>query len=153
MDDWKLPWEGGCMCGEIRFRVSVPPLLTMACHCTGCQRLSASAYLLTIAVPSNGFTVTQGQPVVGGLHGPHRQFYCSHCKNWMFTYPHGLDIVNIRSTMLDEHHWYRPFVEMFTSEKLPWAATPAAYSFVMQPDLEEYAPLIESFAREGVRPV
>ena len=120
MNDWKLPWEGGCLCGGIRFRVSAPPLLTMACHCTGCQKLSASAYSLTIAVPSDGFAVTRGEPVVGGLHGPHKQLYCPHCKNWMFTHPHGLDFfVNVRATMLDEHHWYAPFVEVFTSEKLP----------------------------------
>src|SRR5262249_9996757 len=91
MSDWKLPWEGGCLCGEVRFRISAPPLLTMACHCTGCQKLSASAFSLTMAVPSEGFAVTRGEPVVGGLHGPHRQLYCPHCKNWIFTQPHGLD--------------------------------------------------------------
>ena len=32
MDDWKLPWEGGCRCGEVRFRVTAPPLLSAACH-------------------------------------------------------------------------------------------------------------------------
>jgi hypothetical protein len=153
MNDWKLPWEGGCLCGRIRFRVSAPPLLTMACHCTGCQKLSASAYSLTIAVPSDGFAVTQGEPVLGGLHGPHRQLYCPHCKNWMFTHAHGLDFfVNVRATMLDEHHWYAPFVEVFTSEKLPWATTSAVHSFATQPTLEGYAPLVEAFAREGARP-
>lgn len=153
MDDWKPPWEGGCMCGGIRFRVNAAPLLTMACHCTGCQKLSASAYSLTIAVPSGGFTLTRGEPVRGGMHGPHGQLYCPHCKNWMFTHPHGLDfIVNLRATMLDEHHWYVPFVEVFTSEKLPWATTAAAHSFATQPDLDGYTPLIEAFAREGARP-
>jgi hypothetical protein len=153
MDDWNLPWEGGCLCGGIRFRVSAAPLLTMACHCTGCQKLSASAYSLTVAVPSGGFSVTQGEPVIGGMHGPHRQYYCPHCRNWMFTRPHGLDFfVNVRATMLDEHHWYVPFVEVFTSEKLPWATTPAVHSFATQPDLEGYAPLVEAFAREGARP-
>jgi hypothetical protein len=147
MNDWKLPWEGGCLCGGIRFRVSTPPLLTMACHCTACQKLSASAYSLTIAVPSDGFAVTRGEPVVGGLHGPHKQLYCPHCKNWMFTHPHGLDFfVNVRATMLDEHHWYAPFVEVFTSEKLPWAMTSAVHSFATQPDLEG----IRAFGR-GVR--
>jgi hypothetical protein len=153
MNDWKLPWDGGCLCGGVRFRVSAPPLLTMACHCTGCQKLSASAYSLTIAVPSDGFAVTRGELVIGGLHGPHRQLYCPHCKNWMFTHPHGLDFfVNVRATMLDKHHWYAPFVEVFTSEKLPWAMTSAVHSFATQPDLEGYAPLVEAFAREGARP-
>ena len=30
MDDWKLPWEGGCRCGEVRFRVTSPPFLSGA---------------------------------------------------------------------------------------------------------------------------
>jgi hypothetical protein len=125
----------------------------MACHCAGCQKLSASAYSLTIAVPSDGFSVTQGDPVIGGKHGPQRQFYCPHCKNWMFTRPQGLDfLVNVRATMLDEHDWYVPFVEVFASEKLPWAATPAVHSFATQPDLEGYAPLVEAFSHEGARP-
>jgi hypothetical protein len=153
MDAWKLPWDGGCMCGRVRIRVSAPPLLTMACHCTGCQKLTASAFSLSMAVPSDGFAVTQGEPVLGGLHGPHRQFYCSHCKNWMFTRPQGLDfMVNVRATMLDDHHWFEPFVEVNTAEKLPFAATAARHSFATQPDLEGYQPLVEAFAREGARP-
>jgi hypothetical protein len=141
------------MCGEIRFRVSAPPLLTMACHCTGCQRLSASAYSVSMAVPSEGFEITRGEPVVGGLHGPHRQLYCPRCKNWMFTHPHGMDFfVNIRATMLDDHAWVAPFVETYTSEKLPWATTGAVHSFAGQPDMQAYTPLVEAFAREGKRP-
>src|SRR5262249_12503394 len=89
MTDWNLPWEGGCMCGRIRFRITAAPLLTMACHCTGCQKLSASAFSLSIAVPSEGFTLTQGEPELGGMHSEHKQFYCPHCKNWVLTRPHG----------------------------------------------------------------
>ena len=153
MTDWKLPWDGGCMCGQIRFRVSVPPLLTMACHCTGCQKLTASAYSLSIAVPSEGFTTTRGKPVPGGMHGPHGQLYCPSCKNWIFTRPQGMDwFVNVRATMLDDHSWYSPFIETYTSEKLPWATTTAVHSFPTQPDLEGYTPLVEAFAREGKGP-
>ena len=154
MRDWKLPWGGGCLCGGVRFRVGAPPLLTMACHCTGCQKLSASAYSFTIAVPSEGFAVIQGEPVLGGLHGPHRQLYCPHCKNWMFTRPHGLDfLVNVRASMLDDHGWVAPFVETFTSEKLPWAVTGAPHSFPTMPDPDGFRPLIEAFAHEGARPL
>ena len=152
MDDWKLPWDGGCLCGGIRFRVSAPPLLTMACHCTGCQKLSASAYSLSIAVPVSGFTITRGKPVIGGLHRQHRQLYCPYCKNWVFTQPDGLDFINVRATMLDEHQWFTPFIEFFTSEKLPWVTTPAVHSFATQPDLVGYAPLVEAFARQAARP-
>ena len=95
----------------------------------------------------------EGEPVLGGLHGPHRQEYCPHCKNWLFTRPHGLDFfVNVRASALDDHSWYVPYVEGFTSEKLPWATTPARYSFATQPDMDGYQPIIAAFAREGARP-
>jgi hypothetical protein len=92
--------------------------------------------------------------VVGGLHGHHKQLYCRHCKNWIFTRPHGLDfLINVRATMLDEHRWYRRFVKVFTSANLPWATTSAPYSFATEPEIEGYQPLIEAFAREGPRPL
>lgn len=49
-----LPSEGRCRCGEVQFRISAPPILTMACHCRGCQRMSASAFSLSAAIPSGG---------------------------------------------------------------------------------------------------
>ena len=65
MADPTLPVSGGCRCGKVRFTIAAPALLTMACHCTGCQRMSASAYSLSIAVPTPGFSATQGEPVIG----------------------------------------------------------------------------------------
>ncbi len=69
-----LPWQGGCRCGQVRLQVTAPPLLTMACHCTGCQRMTASAFSLSIALPAEGLAVTRGEPVIGGLHGSPRHF-------------------------------------------------------------------------------
>jgi hypothetical protein len=37
---------GGCLCGAVRFRVTAEPLQTTICHCTFCQRLTGSAYLV-----------------------------------------------------------------------------------------------------------
>ena len=87
MNEWKLPWQGGCRCNQVRFEISLPPLLTMACHCTGCQRMSASAFSLSVAVPTAGFAVKTGEPVIGGLHGNPRHFFCPHCLSWMFSAP------------------------------------------------------------------
>src|SRR3546814_5119785 len=86
--------------------------------CTGCQRMTASAYSLSLAVPSAGFAVTSGEPAIGGLHGPTRHFFCPWCKSWMFTRPEGLDeIVNLRAILLDDHGWFVPFAEFWTREK------------------------------------
>jgi hypothetical protein len=153
MTDWKLPWDGGCRCGQTRFRITAPPLLSAACHCTGCQRMSASAFSLSLAVPAEGFAVTSGEPVIGGLHGPTRHFFCPWCMSWMFTRPEGLDeIVNLRAVLLDDHGWFVPFVEFWTQEKLPWAGTPSTHSFATQPAFADFAGLIEAYAQHGARP-
>lgn len=142
-----LPWQGRCRCGQTRFSISAPPLLTMACHCTGCQRMSASAFSLSVAVPSEAFTVTAGEPVIGGLHGADvHHFFCPHCMIWMFTRPEmAPQIVNVRATMLDEHSWFTPFMETWTREKLPWATTGAKRSYETMPAHEELAKLTEEF--------
>jgi hypothetical protein len=143
-----LPMEGGCRCGGVRFRVTAPPMLTMACHCIGCQRMSSSAYSLSAAFPSDGFEVIQGEPVPGGLKGGdiHHNF-CPDCLSWMFTRIEGLDwFVNVRATLLDDTSWYEPFLETYTSEMLPWAKTPAVRSYPKFPEMDEYQGLIGEFA-------
>jgi hypothetical protein len=152
--DWKLPWEGGCRCDRVRFRVSQPPLLAMACHCTGCQRMSSSAFSLSLAIPTQGFEILQGEPVVGGLHGASQHMFCGHCLTWMFTRPEGMAemFVNLRPTLLDDPSWFVPFIETYTSEKLPWATTAATHSYEKFPDFGDYDALVREFAEKGARP-
>ena len=154
MDDWKLPLDGGCRCGEVRLRVTRPPLLASACHCTGCQAMTASAYSLTLTLPSEGLDLVAGEPVIGGLRGPDaHHFNCPRCKAWLFTRAEGFDwFVNLRPSTLDDHRWFEPYVELWTDEKLPWASTPARRSYGTVPPMEEWQALMEAYAAEGARP-
>jgi hypothetical protein len=147
MRDRKLPWEGTCRCGQVRLRVSAPPMMTVACHCTGCQRMSASAFSLSVAIPVDGFAVMEGEPVIGGLHGATRHYFCPHCMTWMFTRPEGMDwFVNLRTTMLDQARSLAPFVETYTIEKLPFAQTGAKHSFETLPPMEAWEGLMREYA-------
>ena len=142
-----LPQEGRCRCGRVRFRVTAPPLLTMACHCTGCQRMTGGPYSLSAAIPAEGFAVIQGEPVIGGLHGQPQHYFCPHCMSWLFTRMPGMEFfVSIRPTMLDDPAWSVPFIETWTSEKLPWATTPAVHSYEGFPPAEDYDRLIAEYA-------
>ena len=147
----KLPWEGGCRCGQVRVKVSAAPLLSMACHCTGCQRMTGSAYSLSLAIPEAGFAVTAGEPVAGGLHGAIGHFFCPHCLSWVFTQA-GPGMINVRSTMLDDAGWVRPYAEFCTDEAFEWARTGAMRSYPKFPQLSEWPALMQAFAAEGARP-
>ncbi|MCB2113102.1 MAG: GFA family protein [Parvularculaceae bacterium] len=114
--------------------------------------MSASAFSLSAAFPADQFEVTQGEPVIGGLHGEHRHYHCAHCKSWLFTRPNGFEsFVNVRATMLDNCADYAPFMETCTSEKLAWATTPAKHSFAQFPPMEKFEDLVAEFAELELR--
>lgn len=143
----ELPQDGACRCGRVRFRITAPPLLTMACHCRGCQRMTASAFSLSVAVPTDGFVV-MGQTEPGGMHADgqdHR--HCGWCKSWLFTrLPPAFGFVNVRAAMLDDPSWYAPFVDTYTSEAFAWATTGAPHSYARFPTADDYPTLIAAYA-------
>ena len=139
----------GCRCGKVRFAVSGSALFTSACHCTGCQRMSSSAFSLSSGYPFAALDVVKGEPVIGGIHGPTRHYFCGYCMSWIFTRPEGMDeFVNIRTTMLDSPPTEPPFMEVFTGEALPWAKTGAKHSFDSLPTMESFGPLMAEFAAD-----
>jgi hypothetical protein len=144
-----LPLSGGCRCGQVRFRVTAKPLLTMACHCKGCQRMTASAYSLSAAIPADGFDLLQGGPVVGGLRNPHqRHYHCPHCMSWVFSKSTGLEfMVNVRATMFDDTSWFAPLVDIYTSEKLPWVSTGAPHGYPHYPGVDVFQELMAEYAK------
>jgi hypothetical protein len=38
--------EGGCLCGDSRYRTTADPVRVTICHCTFCQRSTGSAFLV-----------------------------------------------------------------------------------------------------------
>jgi hypothetical protein len=113
--------------------------------------MSSSAFSLSAAIPRESFHVVKGEPVIGGLHGATRHFFCGFCMTWMFTRPEGIDVfVNLRPTMLDDPSGFTtPFIETYAAEKLPWASTPAVHSFETVPPFEAYEELVRDFAERA----
>lgn len=145
--------EGGCRCGRVRLIALGAPVLTMACHCTGCQRMTGGPYSLSALYPSAAFEVTLGEPVLGGLNAGTPHYFCGSCMSWLFTRLEGIErFVNVRSTMLDAAADLAPFIETYTSEMLPWAATPAVHRFERFPEMERLGPLIAEFAARSNAP-
>jgi hypothetical protein len=145
--------QGGCRCGKVRFEVRGEPLLTMACHCTGCQHMTASAFSLSEGYPADAFKLTAGETAIGGIHGRTRHYHCDHCKSWLYTEPDGVeDFVNVRATMFDKPRTEEPFVQVYVGEALPWAAIGSPKSYDALPASEEWPQLIQQFAgRETAR--
>ena len=139
--------EGACRCGSVRFAATGQPLLTMACHCRGCQRMTGGAFSLSSLYPAEAFEVRQGETVLGGLKGATRHYFCPSCLSWLFTRPEGLDaFVNVRSSLFAEPAAHRPYVDMHSREALPGVESGAAERFETVPDESAFGPLIAAYA-------
>lgn len=42
--------EGGCACGEVRYRLGRPPLFVHCCHCLNCQRQTGAAFAINVLI-------------------------------------------------------------------------------------------------------
>jgi len=135
--------NGVCRCGRLRIAVRGKPLVTMACHCTGCQKMTASAFSLSALFPAVSFAVLAGDTAIGGLHGGPKHHFCAYCLTWAFTRPEGMDdFINVRAPMLDASVPLEPFMETCTAEKLPWVRTPAAFSFETFPEPDDFPSIL-----------
>ena len=52
--------SGGCLCGAVRFRLTVAPLLAGYCHCRMCVK---AGRIVVATVPIEGFAIIKGEPV------------------------------------------------------------------------------------------
>lgn len=148
----KVEKTGSCRCGAVSLTVTKTPVLTAACHCSGCQKMSSSAFSLTAMIPADGLKVT-GEVVKGGAQGPELDHYCcSSCKSWLFTRITGFDaLVNIRPTLFDTEdadiqEWCHPFIETMAAHRLPWVTTPAEHVFEGMPETDLFMELLTAFA-------
>src|SRR5215468_5536886 len=58
----KVPVTGGCLCGEIRYRVTEPALDTCFCHCRMCQKFSGGPFTVGSAYHAGAVQFTKGEP-------------------------------------------------------------------------------------------
>src|ERR1700752_2598890 len=55
---------GGCHCGQITYEAEVDPATVRVCHCTGCQKLTGTAFRTNIASLPGTFVLKSGTPKI-----------------------------------------------------------------------------------------
>src|SRR6185369_3495947 len=72
-------FDGGCLCGAVRFRVSGPPLALSRCHCRSCRLATGSAGVAWAIFKRTGFALLQGD-LVRYRSSPHAvRTFCGIC--------------------------------------------------------------------------
>ena len=55
-------FEGGCLCGAIRYRVSDVPTNSMVCHCRSCRRVAGAPVVAWVTFAADQFELLRGSP-------------------------------------------------------------------------------------------
>src|SRR3954452_10614080 len=120
--------EGGCGCGEVRYRLGSEPLFTHCCHCLNCQRQTGSGFVVNVLIEADRVELLVGEPqpvdVPRGGGKNQRIFRCPTCQVAVFSRYTSAGIRFVRAGTLDDLSLVTPDVHIFTRSKLPWVALP-----------------------------
>lgn len=77
---------GDCLCGAVRFEVTLPTMFCGHCHCTMCQRNHGAAFVTWFAVDRSQLSVSEGEGELvrfdSSEHGT--RSFCSRCGTSLF---------------------------------------------------------------------
>ena len=124
----RVPIDGGCACGAVRYRLTSDPLFVHCCHCLNCQRQTGSAFVVNVLIEADRLELLEGepQPVAVPRSGGKKQkiWRCTTCQIAVFSqYTRG-QIRFVRAGTLDDPEAVEPDVHIFTRSKLPWVTLP-----------------------------
>ena len=125
-----FPLDGGCVCGEVRYRMETPPLVVHACHCRWCQRETGSAFALNAMIEADRVALVNGAPdlVTTPSNSGKGQLIarCPTCRIavWSNYAGSGPNTRFVRVGTLDTPEALPPDVHIFTSSMQPWVALP-----------------------------
>ena len=123
------PYDGGCLCGAIRYRLSAEPLTLYVCHCTDCQKQTSTSFNLSMPVPRAALELVRGEPgsysvpLSGGRRWEGR--FCRACITRVWSEPPKFpQLINLRPGTLDDTSWLRPVGHIWTRSAQPWVRIP-----------------------------
>lgn len=124
-----MNFTGGCYCGECRYEASGAPMLKAQCHCRECQYITGGAENVFVAMPAEGFKITQGAPTGFArkdLENPVTREFCPRCGTHLLTrsprFPTGI-IVKV-GTMDDPAEYGGPDIAINLCDKQSFHEVP-----------------------------
>jgi hypothetical protein len=129
--------EGGCACGEVRYRLTSEPLFVHCCHCLNCQRQTGSAFVINLLIETDRVELLAGEPQAVDVprdDGNSQTIYrCPTCQVAVFSRYTSPRVRFVRGGTLDDPRGITPDVHIYTRSKVDWVTLPEGV-----PAFEEY---------------
>ena len=118
-------FEGGCLCGAIRYRAGGNSFGSVACHCRDCQRIASGSAANFLIMRKAEVSVTQGRAQAWTKQGDSgraiTRSFCGTCGSPLFIALEALpDMAGIAAGSLDDPSAFKPGMEIWLDSAPPW---------------------------------
>jgi hypothetical protein len=123
----ELPLSGGCLCGGVRFELTVAPVSASYCHCTRCQRRTGTAASAQARIVAGSLRILTGEDLLGA-YAPDdgwRKEFCTRCGSALWSRsPDDPAVMSVRMGAFDTDPGVRPSHRQFVAYAAAWEAIP-----------------------------
>jgi hypothetical protein len=116
--------QGSCLCGDVAFEITTPPLRMFLCHCSRCRRGRSAAHCANVFYLAEGFSWTRGAERVTDYPLPEAQYFatafCSRCGSELPRVSMERNIAVVPAGSLDSDPGLEPAGHIFVGSKAPW---------------------------------
>ena len=118
MDD---QFEGGCLCGAVRFAATGQPKWVAWCHCRSCRRHSGAPVSVFAAFARAAYVVTKGEITKFDSSLGVQRGFCAGCVSTLTCESERLPTeTHFHVGAFDQAVRLRPTRHIFSEERLPW---------------------------------
>jgi hypothetical protein len=120
----KILLEGGCLCGEIRYRVNGTIIDAGYCHCRLCQRASGAPVVAWLTGSVGSFSYVQGTPSVYRSSAHSQREFCGRCGTQLvFRRTVAPVTVDVTIASLDDPSLIEPEYHIWRESRIKWFET------------------------------
>ena len=114
-------FEGGCLCGAVRYQVAGAPSNSMVCHCRSCRRAAASPVVAWVTVAAESFRFTLGRPTEFRSSPEVIRGFCPSCGTPLtYRRSDSPSEIDITTCSLDDAARFPPTHHSWLSDDLSW---------------------------------
>ncbi|MBL8551027.1 MAG: GFA family protein [Hyphomonadaceae bacterium] len=117
-------FEGGCLCGAVRYVCTADPVMAGHCHCEDCRRSSATAHSSHLAAPADAVSMngeTTGYARAADSGNLVTRHFCPTCGAAVFSTNAGMPgLIFLRASSLDDMEVFKPQMHVYAVRAPSW---------------------------------
>lgn len=115
-------FEGGCMCGRVRYAVRGEPLAVSICHCESCRRAAGAQSVAWATFRLADFGIVSGSLTVFQSSRDVERGHCAACGTSITFRETDGDTIDVTVASMSDPAGLEPSMEIWLSHRIGWEA-------------------------------